>query len=437
MPYKEELLHYIWKFRLYPFDSLETTDGQRIEVIDPGMHNLHAGPDFFNAKVRIGDKIWAGDVEIHRSSDEWERHGHHTDKAYNSVILHLSERVDRIIKNERGQQIPQCKLSVPDEIGKNSDYLIHSHSAVPCKDYLSSLPEMFIRSFLGRLAIERLERKTNDIYTYLDRFHQSWDEAFYVLLTRNFGFGLNSDLFERLALSLPFKYIRRHGDSLFQVEALLFGQAGLLEEIGSRGDGLTGRETDDYFLQLQNEYRFLRNKYSLTPLEGHLFKRMRVRPRSFPEMRIAQLAALLQSSGRLFSLVLEQKKTDDWMSLFRISPSQYWHTHYSFGKQSPKSDGQLGSMSRQILLINTVAPILFAYGKKTASESYCDRAIHLLESLKPERNVIVSEFCEAGIIPRNAFDTQAIIQLRRAYCDPRKCLFCRIGHHLLSQSGKK
>jgi len=199
----------------------------------------------------------------------------------------------------------------------------------------------------------------------------------------------------------------------------------------------TGGREDNYFLQLQDEYRFLRNKYSLVPLEGHLFKRMRVRPRSFPEMRIAQLAALLQSSGRLFSLVLEQKKVDDWMSLFRISPSQYWHTHYSFGKQSPKSDGQLGSMSRQILLINTVTPILFAYGKKIASESYCDRAIHLLESLKPERNVIVSEFCEAGVIPRNAFDTQAIIQLRRAYCDPRKCLFCRIGHHLLSRSGKK
>lgn len=432
MSYKEELLHYIWKFRLYPFNSLETMDGQRIEVIDPGMHNQHAGPDFFNAKVRIGDKIWVGDIEIHRSSDEWERHGHHTDKSYNSVILHLSERLGRVIKNESGEELPQCKLPVSDEIRRNSDYLIHSHSAVPCKDYLFSLPETFIRPFLGRLAIERLERKTNDIYTYLDRSHQSWDEAFYILLTRNFGFGLNSDLFERLAFSLPFRLIQRHGESLFQVEALLFGQAGLLEQLGERETG-----EDLYFLQLQDEYNFLRRKYALTPLEGHLFKRMRVRPRSFPEVRIAQLAALLQSAGRLFSQVLEQKGVDDWMLLFRISPSQYWQTHYSFGKQSPQLDNQLGGMSRQLLLINVVAPILFAYGKKTASERYCDSAILLLESLKPERNIIVSEFCEAGIIPRNAFDTQAIIQLRRAYCDPRKCLFCRIGHHLLSQSGKK
>ena len=454
MPYKEELLHYIWKFRLYPHDSLVTTDGEGIEVIDPGMHNLHAGPDFFNAKIRIGDKMWAGDVEIHRSSDEWERHGHHTDKAYNSVILHLSENVNRMIINQRGQQIPQSTLAVPARIRKNADYLIYSNSSLPCRDYLPSLPEVVVRSFLNTLAIERLERKTNDIYTHLKHFKESWDEVFYVLLTRNFGFGLNSDVFERLALSLPFKYIRRHGDNLFQVEALLFGQAGLLEGPGDRrdrGDGETGRsgddgvdaqtgrtrgEGEDYFLQLQHEYRFLKRKYSLTPLEGYLFKRMRTRPHSFPEMRIAQLAALLQSSERLFSLVLERERVDDWMSLFFISPSPFWQTHYSFGKQSPESSGQLGSASRQILLINSVAPVLFAYGKRTAVEGYCDKAIHLLESLKPERNVIVSEFREAGVISRNAFDTQALIQLRRAYCDTRKCLFCRIGHTLLVKSEK-
>lgn len=460
MPYKEELLHYVWKFRLYPSDSLETTDGQRIEIIDPGMHNPHAGPDFFNAKIKIGDKVWAGDVEIHRSSDEWEKHGHHIDKAYNSVILHLSENVNRVVVNEKGHQVPQCVLVLPEHVRRSADYLTRSNSSLPCRDYLPFLPTLFIYSFLNTLSIERLERKTNDIYTHLDRFCQSWDEVFYVLLTRNFGFGLNADTFERLALSLPFNYIRRHGDNLFQVEALLFGQAGLLEESIERGDredwvnrgaGRPGnRETgetrrpgempgiqkkeDDYFLQLRGEYRFLRSKYSLTPLEGYLFKRMRVRPRSFPEMRIAQLAALLQSSGRLFSMVLEQERVDEWMSLFRISPSGYWRTHYSFGKRSPESDGQLGSGSRQILLINTVAPILFAYGKKTATESYCDRAIHLLESLKPERNAIVTEFQDAGIIPRNAFDTQAIIQLRRAYCEPRKCLFCRIGHTVLTKS---
>ncbi|MDR2816546.1 MAG: DUF2851 family protein, partial [Proteiniphilum sp.] len=266
--------------------------------------------------------------------------------------------------------------------------------------------------------------------------------------------------FERLALSLPFNYIRRHGDSLFQVEALLFGQAGLLEEepldgeereTGRPEDGKTRKtevtpemqkkresenREDDYFLQLQKEYRFLKNKYSLEPLEGYLFKRMRVRPHSFPAMRIAQLAALLQSSERLFSKVLEREKIDDWTSLFCVSPSVYWRTHYSFGNRSPESSGQLGQASRQILLINTVAPMLFAYGRKTATESYCDKAIRLLESLKPERNAVVSEFREAGLLAYNAFDTQAIIQLRRGYCDPKKCLFCRIGHSILSRKGK-
>ncbi len=427
MPYKEELLHYIWKFGLYSSDSLITTEGERIEVIDPGMHNRDAGPDFFNAKIRINDKVWAGDVEIHRSSEEWVRHGHHTDKAYNSVILHVAERVDREIKNEKGQTVPQCKMGVPEKIRTNADYLMYSNSTLPCGDELSCLPEMFIHSFLDRLCIERLERKTTDIYGFLDRFDQSWDEAFYVLLTRNFGFGLNSDAFERLAFSLPFKYIRRHGDSLFQVEALLFGQAGLLAEQN------LPEEADDYWLQLKNEYGFLKSKYSLEPLEEYLFKRMRIRPHSFPETRIAQLAALLQASERLFSVVLAYERVDDWKLLFGATPSRYWHTHYSFRKQlAAEGEGRLGAASVRTLLINTVAPMLFAYGKKMSAERYCDRAIELLESLKPERNSIVFEFTEAGINPRNAFETQALIQLRRVYCEPRKCLFCRIGHRLLS-----
>lgn len=448
MPYKEELLQYVWKFRLYPPCSLETKDGQRVEVIDPGMHNPDAGPDFFNAKIRIGDKVWAGDIEIHRSSDEWERHGHHTDRAYNSVILHLAERVNREVVNEKGQQIPQCRMAVPDEVHKNADYLLHSNRTLPCRDHLFSLPEVQVRSFLATLSIERLERKVNDIFVHLDRFHQSWDDVFYVLLTRNFGFGLNSDAFERLALSLPFHYIRRHSDSLIQVEALLFGQAGMLEEptapefprIGEVNETAFAAKTaaiqraeDNYILQLRNEYRFLRNKYALTPLEGYLFKRMRVRPQASPEMRLAQLAALLQSSGRLFSVALELKGIDEWMSLLQVSPSAYWRTRYAYGIRPSESAGRLGNASQQVLLINTVAPMLFAYGRKTASESYCDRAIQLLESLSPEKNVIVSDFREAGVMARNAFDTQALIQLRKVYCDARKCLYCRIGHTLLSK----
>jgi len=244
-----------------------------------------------------------------------------------------------------------------------------------------------------------------------------------VILTRNFGFGLNSDEFERLALSLPFSYIQKHSDDLFQVEALMFGQAGMLED---------KTVIDEYYTQLQEEYGFLKAKYSLKNIDGFLFKKLRVRPQSFPQVRIAQLAAILQKSGRLFSTILEKEDYHQFLSHFRTEPSAYWQHHYSFGKESGKSSKKLGFPSLNTLLVNTVAPILFAYGKKTSTEKYGDRAVRILESVKPERNAIVNEFEEAGLIPKNAFDTQALIQLRKEYCDKRKCLYCRIGYSILS-----
>jgi hypothetical protein len=424
MTHSESLLHYVWKHKLFHSTHLTTTDGIPIEVIDTGLHNTDAGPDFFNAKIKIDDKIWAGNIEIHRHADDWEKHKHHTDKTYNSVILHVVENANKVTVNEKGEHIPQCQLVVPEHVRENAAYLLQSDSRVMCRNRLSSVHPLFINSFLSALSIERLERKTVDIFTHLERFNGSWDEAFYVMLARNFGFGLNSDAFERLALSLPFSYIQKHSDSLFQVEALIFGQAGALEEHIPH---------DAYYSKLQLEYAFLKNKYVLKNLDGFLFKNMRVRPQSFPLVRLAQLAALLQKSGRLFSVMLEK---DDFQSLrlhFQAEPSDYWQTHYTFGKESKKSVKLLGDTSLNTLLINTIAPILFAYGKKIASEKYCERAIHILESIKPESNSIVNEFRHSGINPKHAFDTQAIIQLRKEYCDKRKCLYCRIGHVLLSR----
>ncbi len=422
---KEQLLHYVWMFRLFPSASLKTVDGQHVEVIDPGMHNRDAGPDFFNAKIKIGDKLWAGNVEIHSSSDEWVKHGHLQDKAYNSVILHLAENVNALVMNQRGQQIPQCVLTVPDDIRTNADYLLFSLSRIPCKQFLNIIPSPMLYSWLNALSVERLERKTNEIYAHLERFNHSWDETFYLLLTRNFGFGLNTEEFQSLALSLPFNYLLRHNDNLLQVEALMFGQAGMLKEEGLR---------DTYYCRLKKEYTFLKAKYGLKSREDLFFKSMRIRPRSFPQIRIAQLASLLQHSGRLFSHILEREEIGELRSLFHAAPSEYWKTHYNFGDISPKMDKQLGEASLDILLINTVVPMLFAYGRKTDSEKYCDRAIRLMEALKPERNSIIREFTQAGITPRHAFDTQALIQLRKEYCDTRKCLYCRIGHKLLTSA---
>ncbi len=424
MTNRENLLHYVWKFRLFSTESLETTDNKKIEIIDPGIHNTDAGADFFNAKIKIDDKVWAGNVEIHRSSDEWKKHKHDTDEAYNSVILHVAEQINAEVKNAKGMDIPQLRITVPEHVQRSADYLLKSNSNIPCKKHLPSIDKNLIRSWMSVLTIERLERKTNDIFLHLKRFNNSWDESFYVLISRNYGFGLNSDEFERLALSLPLSYVQKHGDNLFQMEALLFGQAGMLED---------EKITDDYYLQLKNEYRFLRNKYQLKPLQGFLFKKLRVRPNAFPQVRIAQLAALLQQSPRLFATILEKEDYKQLRLHFQAETSPYWKTHYSFGKESKKSDKYLGDSSLDILLINTVVPMLFTYGKKTEQEKYTDRAFQILESVKAERNNIVSEFKEAQVIPQNAADSQALIQLRKEYCDKRKCLYCKIGYNILAK----
>lgn len=418
----EQLLHFIWKNRLYNTESLITENGVMVEVIDPGLYNENAGPDFFNSKIRARGKVWAGNVEIHRASSDWVRHGHHKDKAYNSVILHLAEEIDTDIVNESGRKVPQCRVVVSEQLSNNAEYLINSKYNLPCQNFLSSIPRVKLNGWLSYLTMDRLMRKTKNIYTHLNRFNNSWDEVFYIVLSRNYGFGINSEEFERLALSLPYKYILKHSDSLFQVEALMFGQAGLLEN----------DIQDDYYLRLKNEYKFLKTKYKLKGIEGYVFKKLRVRPVSFPVIRIAQLAALLQKSGRLFSTILKMKDYKDFFNYLQTEPSDYWQSHYSFGVSSAKSKKLLGAASLDIIVINTVVPILFAYGKKSVNKEYCIRAIDILESIKPENNRIIREFVAAGVVPSNAADSQAIIQLRKEYCEKRKCLYCRYGHSLLA-----
>lgn len=424
MTHNEYLLHYIWKYRLFDSIDLRTVDGKEIEIIDPGTHNRDAGPDFFNAKVRIGDKIWAGNVEIHHSSDDWKRHKHDTDKNYNSIILHVAEIIKGEVRNEKGLTVPQMRLVVPSKIRQIACYLLNSPLNIPCERRLGEVEKKIVRSWLDALAVERLERKTRDIFGHLTRFGNSWDHVFYVLLMRNYGFGLNSEEFERLALSVPFNYLQRHSDNLFQIEALLFGQAGMLREENF---------PDSYYLELKKEYEFLRHKYQLNPIKNLIFKNMRTHPNAFPQIRIAQVSALLQQSGRLFQSILEKEDYKLLRLHFQVEVSSYWKTHYSFGKESTKSSKMLGESSLNTILINTVAPILFAYGMKSGQEMFCDRALHILESVKPERNSIISEFKSAGITPLNAFDSQALIQLRREYCDKKKCLYCKIGYKILAQ----
>lgn len=420
----EKTLHYVWKHRLFSKD-LKTTDGRLVEVIDVGLHNHDSGPDFFNAKVKIDDQLWSGNIEIHHHSSDWNRHKHQTDKAYNSVILHIVDNADCEVFTQNNLSINQCELQYPQHIKENIDYLLFSQVDIPCANHLQDIPGIYMKGWIDSLLHERLERKATDINQLLERFQNSWNDVFYVLLCRNFGFGLNSESFQQLALSLPLKYILKQANNNVHIEAFLLGQAGILNDM----QGVV----DEYTLKLQQEYSFLKHKYSLQPLDKSLFKNMRIRPTSSPQLRLAQLAAIINNDFQsLFSRILEAKDVGKIRLMLHQNASEYWQTHYVLGKSSDRKSKYVGDSSLDVILINTIIPILFAYGKHLSDESYCDRALSFIEQIKPESNSIIKSFASYKLIAENAYDTQALIQLRKEYCDKRKCLFCRIGYQMLS-----
>jgi hypothetical protein len=420
----ESLLHYIWKHRLYSTGDFKTAEGNALEVIDPGTSNTDAGPDFFNAKIKLDGKIWAGNIEIHTCSSDWYKHRHDSDKAYNSVILHVVESIDKpCIYNSLGKEVPQWIMPVPESVRNNYVYLSNHDSPVPCLSRICEIPEIYWTDWKNALTSERLERKTQTIFQLLEQYCDDWNEAFYITFARNFGFGVNNDAFERLAKSLPLRYILKHSNSPQQVEALFLGQAGLLEE---------ELPDDPYYQFLQREYRFLSKKYELCPLESSLFKSLRIRPNNFPHIKIVQLAGFIGREQSLFSRILDQGGMPDFQALFASCVSDYWETHYHFGRSSSRRKKGLGLSAVHILLINTVVPVLFAYGKQKNQEAFMQKAYDLLEAIPPETNYIVNTFTRAGVKVSHAGDSQALIQLRKAYCDAKKCLFCRIGRRLLA-----
>ncbi|MDF9830502.1 DUF2851 family protein [Parabacteroides sp. PF5-6] len=420
----ERLLQYVWKYKLYKTTALTTTDGTPIQVIDTGIHNTDAGPDFFNAKIKIDQTVWAGSVEIHEKASDWLVHHHDLDKAYDAVILHIVGSADAVIRRTTGEIIPQIVIRIPDAVSHNINWLLHHDTNMPCLPYIRDVEPVHLSGWVNALLQERLERKTRNILDLLKLYNNDWNEVFYIMLTRSFGFGINSDSFEWLAKSLPFQCIRKQRDNPVQVEALLFGQAGMLEYPGRC----------PYYLLLQREFHFLKQKYNLRPLDASLFKNLRVRPGNFPYQRLAQLAAIWTAHGSLFSLILESNVLNQMKGYLKQAPSEYWKTHYHFRYASPQKEKTIGEDSLNILLINTVIPMLFAYGKQKRQEIYCERALHLLETLPPEKNSIIYTFNRAGIPTRHAGDTQALIQLKREYCESKKCLYCRIGFRFLKRA---
>jgi len=423
IPMNEDFLHYLWRFRLIQ-SPLFTSQNKEIVVLNPGMHNTDAGPDFILAKIKIGDTIWAGNVELHIQASDWNRHLHQNDKAYNSTVLHVVYCCDKDIRLENGESIPcvELKDKFKPELLEKYEGFLRSKKWIPCSGQLADFPKIKLNALYSRMSIERLEEKTQVILKRLEKNKNDWEETFYQVLAGGFGLKINQEVFLRLAESLSLKKVIWQHTNLFQIEALLFGQAGLLQN---------NSFTDDYPLSLKKEYDYLTKKYQLNHLPGYLWKYLRLRPYNFPTIRISQFAALVFSSQNLFSKIIELEKIEELIKLFQVSTSTYWDTHYVWDKKTLLSPKKLSDERINLLLINVVIPFLFLYGKQRNQEKLIDRALHYLELISGEKNKSTKGFAREGLLFHSAFQTQALLQLKARYCDLKKCLECPIGLHLL------
>ncbi|GET26759.1 DUF2851 family protein [Prolixibacter sp. NT017] len=419
---KEEFLHFIWKHRLYQTRQQKTIGGEPVEILQPGIHNLHAGPDFSEARIRIGDTLWVGSVEIHQKSSDWNRHGHQEDPAYNNVILHVVAEHDEPVKNALDAELPTFVLKWADTIERNYQELTESKDWVACASRLFRIDPFRVKFFLNSVMIERLKEKTGVVDELLQDTNGDWGETFYRMLARGFGFKVNAQPFEMVVRSLPQKVLAHHHDSLMQTEALLFGQAGLL------GEELFA---DNYYLQLRKEYRFLAGKYSLRPIEGHLWKFMRMRPVNFPTIRLAQFARLIYNSQGLLGKLLEAKNMDEIRGWFQVVASPYWDTHYHFNRESPRRKKKLGEQALRLLVINVIVPFYFLYGEHQNKLYLKNRALQLLEDLPAEDNMVIRKWTVSGIEADNALESQALLHLKSRYCELKRCLSCGIGHKII------
>ena len=387
----ERLLHYVWQHRLYPLGPLCTTRGVTVEVVNPGLPNTDAGPDFFNAQVKMGGQLLVGNVEIHTVSTEWFRHGHDHDPRYDNVILHVVERDDGPVTTQSGREVPQVVIGVPAEVEENYNALMREQAFPPCHRHVEQLDALTVRGWLDALVAERLEEKTERIALLADRLGGDWEAAFFATLARAFGFGLNGDAFERWAERIPLMAVGKHRDNALQVEAFFLGQAGML-----CGEAWPERlreqvEKDAYFQQLAGEYRFLAHKFSLEPMDVRLWRYLRLRPQNFPHIRLSQLGRLYVSRQVSLSAVTEASSAEQLRQLLKTRPADYWQTHYQFGAESAPSDKWLGRDAADALIINAVVPTLFAYGRHRRKDALCERALTLLAELKPEENRITIE----------------------------------------------
>lgn len=426
---REDFLHYVWRFKQFEFLDLSTTDGQQIKIDNFGNYNTDEGPDFLEAKVSIAGTLWAGNVEMHLNASDWIKHKHSENKAYNNVILHVVWQEDVKILDNENNVIPCLTLSDKVDIKLQSKYLglLNSQLWVPCQENIHHIKKITVRSWLERLMIDRLEEKIESLASTLTQVENNWEQLLFILIARNLGLKPNAKQLEDVARSLKVEILFKHANDLDQLEALLFGQSGLL----------TSSQKDDYPTELSREYDFLSKKYDLTKPKFINWKLLRLRPSNFPTLRIAQLAAIYASNDLMFDKLLNGS-LPEILSLFNnITASEYWDKHYLFDKTSEnKKKKKLGKSRINILLINVVVPILFLYGKMRGEDKYIDKSLSLLEELPSEKNQIIKTWNDIGIESSSAFDSQALIHLKTRFCAKQRCMQCAIGNEIMKQDSK-
>ncbi len=420
----EAFLQYVWQHRLLE-GPLTTADGSSVIVENPGELNRDAGPDFFNARIKIGDICWAGNVEVHVRASDWKQHHHTGDKKYNNVILHVVYLHDTDIIFPDGKKIPTLEISsaIPDHVWQRYDELMNPKEDVkiPCAPHLSKIPDFLFQISQDRLVVERMERKSDDVYRILRESKGNWEQAFYLLMAHYFGGNANAFPFELMAKLTPLSIIAQIKDMPYKVESLFFGQSGLLE----------GEFSDDFPKGMQRQYEILRWTYNLTPMDGHIWKFFRVTPSSFPTLRISQFANLIAKSSNLFSKLLETTDIKQLLSFFDVQASEYWNGHYNFDKVASTRVKTLGTDKVNSLLINAWIPLLLEYGVMRDDQRYKERAFEILKQLPPEDNNIVRLWRLQGVKPRNAAESQALIQRYNEYCCQRKCLDCQLAFRII------
>lgn len=417
----ESLLQFIWLSGRFNMEGLATVSGEPLEILHPGQLNCHAGPDFSAAQIRIGPLLWAGNVEVHYRSSDWLRHGHQRNPLYDRVILHVVFEHDGA---DVGIPVLELQPRIPKFLLRRYHALMDSADELPCSRLLARVPEGLWEQWQARLTTQRMERKAAVFTGWLQQTRANWEEVCLRAVASCFGMPVNTEAFRALIAATPFSVMARQRHSLFGLEALLFGQAGLLPE----------RPADDYPRRLLDEYRFLRRKYQLMPMAPHDWHWLRMRPSSFPTMRVACLAALLHKEPHLFSAMLDRPGARELAALFSAAPSGYWDNHYRFDVPSVRT-ASMGRQAVQAILVNAVAPLLHAYGAWLRNGALQERGMALWRALEPEDNRIMRGWRKEAVIARSAAESQGLTELRQQYCDEKKCLECRVGKELLGFEG--